>query len=398
MPNSQQLYYVNASNGAAGPYTLGAIHTMVRNGQLPGNVQVCQLGTQYWMPLPPISEDFFKKVIKWVENLVVNGLFVNSEVLELRVSFSGRIRRRNCILTQLCNYGLFVLQILVIVLVSLFADWFYHEFRYAIGKEFTAVLAWAFGILVSLPFVAFACWLILVSISTFVRRLHDIGLSGWFYFFSFIPYIGSIWPFIICCIDSVPGANQYGENPKGIGGSMPSSPNPQGGVGMPTVPVMPPPPYPTANQTRPVTQMPIPSFPQPLATPASIPVCPPPPPVHPQVEVIQPPPPSPAFSHGVGSPTTQPPLVNQTPAALQQQVVSPPPVAPAGEAPQPPSPEVSVPGTKTMYFVQIDGAKQGPFEAQRIVQMIADGQISADTQVWAEGMTQWQPVRQVQLM
>lgn len=50
-----------------------------------------------------------------------------------------------------------------------------------------------------------------------VRRLHDVGKTGWFILISFIPLVGLIWLLILFCTDSVPGVNEYGPNPKGIG-------------------------------------------------------------------------------------------------------------------------------------------------------------------------------------
>jgi uncharacterized membrane protein YhaH (DUF805 family) len=47
-----------------------------------------------------------------------------------------------------------------------------------------------------------------------VRRLHDVGKSGWFFFISFIPIIGSIWLLVLYCTDSDPVINAYGPNPK----------------------------------------------------------------------------------------------------------------------------------------------------------------------------------------
>ena len=49
-----------------------------------------------------------------------------------------------------------------------------------------------------------------------VRRLHDIGLSGWWSLLSCIPYVGSVVLLIMCCMDSKPGSNKYGNNPKGL--------------------------------------------------------------------------------------------------------------------------------------------------------------------------------------
>jgi uncharacterized membrane protein YhaH (DUF805 family) len=58
------------------------------------------------------------------------------------------------------------------------------------------------------------------SIAVLVRRLHDVGKSGWFYFVAFIPLVGAIWLLVLLCTDSTPGSNEYGPNPKGIGNSM----------------------------------------------------------------------------------------------------------------------------------------------------------------------------------
>mgnify|MGYP003426324475 CR=1 FL=1 len=48
------------------------------------------------------------------------------------------------------------------------------------------------------------------------RRLHDISKSGWWLLISFIPFVGGIIIFVFTVMDSTPGANEYGENPKGI--------------------------------------------------------------------------------------------------------------------------------------------------------------------------------------
>lgn len=50
-----------------------------------------------------------------------------------------------------------------------------------------------------------------------VRRLHDVGKSGWFYLIVLIPLIGFIWLLVLYCTEGTPGPNQYGENPKNIG-------------------------------------------------------------------------------------------------------------------------------------------------------------------------------------
>ena len=52
------------------------------------------------------------------------------------------------------------------------------------------------------------------SLAVSVRRLHDIGRSGWWLLLSLIPLVGAIILIIWYCKDSQPGANQYGSNPK----------------------------------------------------------------------------------------------------------------------------------------------------------------------------------------
>jgi len=47
-----------------------------------------------------------------------------------------------------------------------------------------------------------------------IRRLHDVGKSGWFSLILLVPLVGAIWILILVCTDSQPGENQYGPNPK----------------------------------------------------------------------------------------------------------------------------------------------------------------------------------------
>jgi uncharacterized membrane protein YhaH (DUF805 family) len=62
----------------------------------------------------------------------------------------------------------------------------------------------------SLLSMAILIGLIIPRISVLIRRMHDIGKSGWY---GFIP----LYNIYLCCLDSEPGENEYGPNPKGIG-------------------------------------------------------------------------------------------------------------------------------------------------------------------------------------
>ncbi len=60
---------------------------------------------------------------------------------------------------------------------------------------------------------------VIPSLAVCVRRLHDIGKSGWWIFIAIVPFVGALILFLFAIRDSQPGANQYGPNPKESNGS-----------------------------------------------------------------------------------------------------------------------------------------------------------------------------------
>jgi len=62
--------------------------------------------------------------------------------------------------------------------------------------------------------VLYSLAIFIPALAVSVRRLHDIGKSGWMILITLIPFIGSIWLFVLMVIDSNPGENKYGPNPK----------------------------------------------------------------------------------------------------------------------------------------------------------------------------------------
>ena len=54
--------------------------------------------------------------------------------------------------------------------------------------------------------LAFIC----PSVSVAVRRLHDTGRSGWWYFIGFVPYVGGIVLFVFALLGSQEHDNEYG--------------------------------------------------------------------------------------------------------------------------------------------------------------------------------------------
>ncbi len=101
--------------------------------------------------------------------------------LQQYADFNGRARRT--------EYWMFTLVNSIIVIVLSI-----------IGIKLLSSL---YGLAVLIPGLAVA-----------VRRLHDIGKSGWMYLLMLIPLIGWIWLIILFCQDGEAEANQWGENPK----------------------------------------------------------------------------------------------------------------------------------------------------------------------------------------
>ena len=73
---------------------------------------------------------------------------------------------------------------------------------------------------VSLPYgyiyLIYVLAVFIPGLSVSVRRLHDVGKSGWMYFIVLIPIIGAIWLLVLFITDSQVGSNKWGENPKEV--------------------------------------------------------------------------------------------------------------------------------------------------------------------------------------
>ncbi|HEY5368933.1 MAG TPA: DUF805 domain-containing protein [Hanamia sp.] len=118
-------------------------------------------------------------------------------------TFTGRARRS--------EYWYFVLFSFIFSIVASLLD-------RLIGDTFTMNLATGptslgYGYI----YLLYSLAVLIPSLAVGVRRLHDVGKSGWFFFIVLIPLIGAIWILILFFTDSQVGPNKYGPNPKGIG-------------------------------------------------------------------------------------------------------------------------------------------------------------------------------------
>jgi len=120
------------------------------------------------------------------------------KVLTNYVGFSGRAQRT--------EFWMFVLINFLITVVLAFIDGMLGLSNPEVG---VGVLQGIYSLAVFLPSLAVA-----------VRRLHDTGRTGWWLLVAFLPLVGLIVLLVFYCMDSQPGDNQYGPNPKGVAPAM----------------------------------------------------------------------------------------------------------------------------------------------------------------------------------
>ncbi|KFG02549.1 membrane protein [Streptomyces scabiei] len=64
------------------------------------------------------------------------------------------------------------------------------------------------------PELVFVAAIFLPSLAVSVRRLHDIGRSGWWVLIGIVPCVGTIVTIIFMATEGQRDANQYGPDPK----------------------------------------------------------------------------------------------------------------------------------------------------------------------------------------
>ena len=109
-------------------------------------------------------------------------------VLKKYATFSGRARRKEF-------WMFYLVQVLVVGALAV---------AFAITES--AAVEW-----IQLIYILAT---LIPTIAVTVRRLHDTGSSGAWYFITFIPLIGPFWLLVLLTGSTQPEANKYGPNPK----------------------------------------------------------------------------------------------------------------------------------------------------------------------------------------
>jgi uncharacterized membrane protein YhaH (DUF805 family) len=82
----------------------------------------------------------------------------------------------------------------------------------AIGMAVMAIVGAVAGTMI--PYYVYLVAILVPSIAVLVRRLHDVGKSGWVALFGIVPIIGGIAMLVYACTEGTSGPNPYGPDPK----------------------------------------------------------------------------------------------------------------------------------------------------------------------------------------
>jgi uncharacterized membrane protein YhaH (DUF805 family) len=116
------------------------------------------------------------------------------KVLKQYADFSGRARRQ--------EYWMFALFNMIFTIVAMILDNVLGIAMEGVGYGPIYIL---YVLAVFIPGLAVA-----------VRRLHDVGKSGWMLLIALIPLVGAIWLLVLLFTDSQKESNKWGQNPKEI--------------------------------------------------------------------------------------------------------------------------------------------------------------------------------------
>lgn len=122
------------------------------------------------------------------------------KVLKQYVDFDGRARRK--------EYWMFFLFNTIFTIIAALLD-NVLGITFSIDT-FSGEQAGYYGYI----YLIYNLFILIPNLAVAVRRLHDTGNSGWMILILMLPLIGFIWIFVLTLIDSKPGPNKWGPNPK----------------------------------------------------------------------------------------------------------------------------------------------------------------------------------------
>lgn len=188
-----ELYHVAKPDGTkCGQMDKAEIQAKIESGELPADTLIWKEGWADWQSVttlcpPPVAHGSWGPVSA-----------LKSVYWKRYFDFHGRASRSEYWYAVL---GAIILMILFLIISGIAMG----ALLTLSGNEGTLLGIALMYLLLLVPML----YGIIPGISLMVRRLHDIGLSGWFYLLGFIPYVGSLILIICACIPST-GPNKWG--------------------------------------------------------------------------------------------------------------------------------------------------------------------------------------------
>jgi len=125
-------------------------------------------------------------------------------------SFTGRARR-----SEFWWFWLFNLIVTVILnIIDNAVGWIVDLGSETINTG-SGIITFANGDIGALSTI-WALVVLLPFLSVTIRRLHDTDRSGWWWWIWLVPCVGPIVLLVFMLLDSTPGDNRFGANPKGF--------------------------------------------------------------------------------------------------------------------------------------------------------------------------------------
>ena len=131
-------------------------------------------------------------------------------VLKRYADFNGRARRKEYWMFQLFNMLAYLACSVVAGIVAVLLSRTFSSASPSASSTEAAIPGLAFAI----P-VLYLLAVIVPTLAVTARRLHDQDKSGWFMLLGCIPGVGGIILLVFMCLESTPGPNHFGPNPKG---------------------------------------------------------------------------------------------------------------------------------------------------------------------------------------
>ncbi len=94
--------------------------------------------------------------------------------------------------------------------------WMFTLINFIIAAVLYAIFLATRSTVVDILLIVYFLGVLIPGIAVTVRRLHDTGRTGAWYFIAFVPFIGGIWLLVLTILEGNSGPNEYGADPKAV--------------------------------------------------------------------------------------------------------------------------------------------------------------------------------------